>query len=122
PYVGLYADYYFNSDDATLPLVPLLLPTQFVQGWSARVTGGVGVTTAGGARVSLGGEVGGLGSDQYGVWSRHSPGRLAEGFASPEPNRLGGTAQKGHRRWPCIQGRARKGRPPTPRQRLLPGL
>ena len=63
PYVGLYADYYFNSDDATLPLVPLLLPTQFVQGWSARVTGGAGVTTAGGARVSLGGEVGGLGSE-----------------------------------------------------------
>ena len=40
PYVGLYADYYFNRDDATLPAaaVPLLLPTEFVHGFSARVT------------------------------------------------------------------------------------
>ncbi len=28
PYVGVYADYYFSSDNAAL-----LLPTQFVQGW-----------------------------------------------------------------------------------------
>nr|WP_283848244.1 autotransporter outer membrane beta-barrel domain-containing protein [Bradyrhizobium sp. NAS80.1] len=69
PYVGVYADYYFNSDDATVPLTPLLLPTQFVQGWSARVTGGLGVTTTGGARVSIGGEMGGLGSDQFTMWS-----------------------------------------------------
>nr|WP_249160200.1 Ig-like domain repeat protein [Bradyrhizobium manausense] len=69
PYVGFYGDYYFNSDDATLPLTPLLLPTQFLQGWSARVTSGLGVTMAHGARVSVGGEVGGLGSDQFTMWS-----------------------------------------------------
>jgi hypothetical protein len=44
PYVGGYADYYFNNDDAVLPAAaPLLLPTQFVHGWSARITSGVGV-------------------------------------------------------------------------------
>ena len=31
PYVGLYADYYFNQDDGVLPgAAPLLLPTEFV--------------------------------------------------------------------------------------------
>jgi uncharacterized repeat protein (TIGR01451 family) len=68
PYVGLYADYYFNQDDAALPVAPLLLPNQFLQGWSARVTAGVGVATGGG-RFSIGGEVGGLGSDQFITWS-----------------------------------------------------
>jgi len=69
PYVGLYADYYFNSDDASLPVAPLLLPTQFIQGWSARVTAGASATIAGGARLSIGGEVGGLASDQFTNWS-----------------------------------------------------
>jgi hypothetical protein len=67
PYVGLYADYYFNQDDAALTIAPLL-PNQFLQGWSARVTSGVGVAT-GGVRYSIGGEVGGLGSDQFIIWS-----------------------------------------------------
>jgi hypothetical protein len=64
PYVGLYADYYFSSDNAAL-----LLPTQFVQGWAARTTAGVSYTAAGGARILLGGEVGGLGSQNFTVWS-----------------------------------------------------
>jgi hypothetical protein len=38
PYIGVYADYYFDHDDATLPTAPVLLPTQFLQGWSARVS------------------------------------------------------------------------------------
>jgi outer membrane autotransporter protein len=69
PYVGVYADYYFNSDDAAQPLAPVLLPTQFLQGWSSRLTGGVGLTTARGAKISIGGELGGIGSDQFTVWS-----------------------------------------------------
>ncbi|MGY8678966.1 autotransporter domain-containing protein [Bradyrhizobium sp. UFLA05-153] len=69
PYVGLYADYYFNRDDATLPVGPLLQPTQFLQGWSARVTTGVGVTLGAGPRFSVDGELGGLGSNQFTVWS-----------------------------------------------------
>jgi len=72
PYVGAYADYYFNRDN-DVPLAPLgtaarvLLPTEFLQGWAGRVTSGVAVEFAGGPRVSLDGEVGGLGNDF--VWS-----------------------------------------------------
>jgi hypothetical protein len=69
PYVGVYADYYFNRDDAALPLPPLLLPSEFVQGWSARVTSGVAVEIAGGPKLWAGGEVGGLGSNQFTTWS-----------------------------------------------------
>lgn len=70
PYVGLYADYYFNRDDGTLPgATPLLLPTEFVHGLSARVTSGVAVTLAGRPTFSLGGELGGLCSNQFTTWS-----------------------------------------------------
>ena len=64
PYVGLYADYYFSSDNAVL-----LLPTQFVRGWAARTTAGLGFNSAGGAKVSVGGELGGLGSQNFTVWT-----------------------------------------------------
>ena len=62
PYVGLYGDYYFSGDDAAavgLTTVPLL------QGWSARTTGGVAATLTNGARITAGGELGGLGSDTH---------------------------------------------------------
>ena len=71
PYAGVYADYYFNSDDnASLSgsATPILLPTQFVHGWSARVTSGVDMMVLGGTRLSVGGELGGLGND-FTVWS-----------------------------------------------------
>jgi predicted transcriptional regulator len=64
PYVGLYADYYFSSDNAAL-----LLPTQFVQGWAARTTAGVSYNVAGGTKILVGGEVGGLGSQNFTTWS-----------------------------------------------------
>jgi len=71
PYAGVYADYYFNRDD-NVPLSTstdqLLLPTQFVHGWSARLTSGVDVMVLGGTRLSVGGEVGGLGNS-FTVWS-----------------------------------------------------
>jgi hypothetical protein len=70
PYVGLYGDYYFNQDDGVLPgATPLLLPTEFVHGLSARLTSGVAVALAGGPKLSLGGELGGLGSGQFTTWS-----------------------------------------------------
>jgi hypothetical protein len=69
PYAGLYADYYFNSDDAAFPGGTILLPTEFIQGLSARVTSGVSARTQGGAQFSLGGEVGGLASGQFTVWT-----------------------------------------------------
>jgi outer membrane autotransporter protein len=71
PYAGVYADYYFNRDDNT-PLststIPILLPTQFVHGWSARLTSGIGMALAGGTKLSVGGEVGGLGNN-FTVWT-----------------------------------------------------
>jgi hypothetical protein len=68
PYAGLYADYYFNHDDAVLPVTPLLLPSQFVHGFSARVTSGLAAAIAGGTKLSVGGEYGGIGSD-FKMWT-----------------------------------------------------
>lgn len=72
PYAGLYADYYFSRDDGpTDNLTTLLL----LQGWSARVTGGVTATLAGGASLGAGGELGGIGSVNH-IWSWTVRGRL----------------------------------------------
>jgi Autotransporter beta-domain len=90
PYAGLYADYYFSQDDAQtvgLTTVPLL------QGWSARATGGVAASFAGGATLGAGGEFGGLGSPNH-IWtwtargrilSRKGRGRFIHGFANTPP-------------------------------------
>jgi hypothetical protein len=71
PYAGVYADYHFSKDD-NVPLsvsaVPVLLPTEVLHGWSARFTSGLAMTLVGGARLSVGGEVGGLGNN-FTVWS-----------------------------------------------------
>jgi len=65
PYLGLYGDWRFSTDDA----VPAGLPVVGIgDGWSARLTGGVTMAKAGGPSVSLGGEYGGLGAN-YKVWS-----------------------------------------------------
>lgn len=57
PYVGLYADDRFSSDTAAASLVPEF---SLRDGWSGRVTGGIGLGFAGGQRLSLDGEVGGI--------------------------------------------------------------
>ena len=75
PYVGIYADYYFNKDDA---IDTLLLPTQFIQGWSARMTSGLSLATIWGWKLAIAGEVGGLGSGQFLNWTGR--GRLAVPF------------------------------------------
>jgi hypothetical protein len=70
PYAGLYGDYYFSRDDtdasaltsAGLTTVPLL------QGWSARVTGGVAMRLDCGAQFSAGGEFGGMGGSTR-IWT-----------------------------------------------------
>jgi hypothetical protein len=65
PYAGLYADYYFSREDSGtvgLTTVPLL------QGWSARVTGGLSIAFKNGATVNVGAEFGGLGSDTQ-IWT-----------------------------------------------------
>jgi outer membrane autotransporter protein len=73
PYAGIYADYYFDKDDAT---ATLLLPTEFIQGWSARVTTGVGVNLASGPKFTFGGEVGGIGSGQFLNWTLRGRGTV----------------------------------------------
>jgi hypothetical protein len=65
PYAGLYADYYFSQDDAQtvgLTTVPLL------QGFAARVTGGVNAKFANGASLGAGGEFGGIGLSTH-IWT-----------------------------------------------------
>jgi hypothetical protein len=71
PYAGFYADYYFTGDDTaalslagTVPVasVPLL------DGWSARVTGGLAARFGNEATVALGAELGGIGSDVQ-IWT-----------------------------------------------------
>ena len=72
PYAGLYGDYRFSTDNA----LPAGLPVVGIgDGWSARVTGGVAYTAAGGASLSLGGEYGGLGA-AYKVWTANARGTL----------------------------------------------
>ena len=64
PYVGSYVDYYFNNSGGQ----PLLLPTQFIQGFAGRVTGGVAYNITGGPKLSVDGELGWLGND-FLTWS-----------------------------------------------------
>ena len=70
PYAGVYADYYFNSDD-NAPLsgaaTPILLRRDLSTA-GARVTSGVDMMVLGGTRLSVGGELGGLGND-FTIWS-----------------------------------------------------
>ena len=72
PYAGLYADYYLSQDDAQtagLTTVPLL------QGFSARATGGLAASFAGGATLGAGGEFGGIGSATH-IWTWTARGRI----------------------------------------------
>ena len=52
-------DYYFNNNGG----VPLLLPMHFVQGWAGCVTTGLAYNINNGPKLSVGGELGGLGND-----------------------------------------------------------
>lgn len=64
PYFGLYADDYFSKDTSTVSPTTLTA----LQGISARLVGGVVVTTDRNMRITTGGEVGGLGGSAT-VWS-----------------------------------------------------
>ena len=69
PYAGLYGDYYFTADDATVLIAPGLLASQpFQTGWSARAAAGIAASLANGAVVTVGGEYGGIGS-QTQLWN-----------------------------------------------------
>lgn len=65
PYVGLYSDYYFSSSNtvsAALTTTPLL------QGGSVRATAGTAWTFNHATQISLGGELGGIGSQEK-IWT-----------------------------------------------------
>jgi uncharacterized repeat protein (TIGR01451 family) len=71
PYVGLYGDYYFTHDDAATIVAVGALPlasTPLLDGWSARATAGFAARFASGAAISVGGELGGIGSDTR-IWT-----------------------------------------------------
>jgi hypothetical protein len=65
PYLGVYADWRFSTDDALPAGQPLV---GIGDGWSGRVTGGVTFTQKDGASVALGGEYGGFGAN-YKIWT-----------------------------------------------------
>jgi hypothetical protein len=63
PYVGLYGDYYFNGDTATVPAASVATVSAIaLDGWSARAAGGVNAKLSNGAQISVGAERGGIGS------------------------------------------------------------
>jgi outer membrane autotransporter protein len=78
PYLGVYGDYYFNQDNATQIVaaggVPLA-STPLLEGWSARLTGGLGIKLASGAMVGLGAEYGGIGSN-FQIWTFKARGHV----------------------------------------------
>jgi hypothetical protein len=73
PYVGLYGDYYFLSDDAS---AAALGSTALLHGWSARATTGVTMNFDHGMQLGVGGEVGGLGSDTM-IWGLRLTGKIS---------------------------------------------
>jgi hypothetical protein len=65
PYVGLYGDWRFASDNALPAGVPFV---GIGDGWSARVAGGLSMPVLQAGTLSLGGDYGGIGAD-YKVWT-----------------------------------------------------
>jgi Bacterial Ig-like domain (group 3)/Autotransporter beta-domain len=72
PYAGLYADDYFTRDDA----VTGALANAGIQGPSARLTGGVALTSIDGLKLSSAAELGGLGGG-FTTWSLRARGGVA---------------------------------------------
>ncbi|PZA12230.1 transporter [Rhodopseudomonas palustris] len=71
PYAGFFGDYYFLGDNAetvTLDGGAPLASVPLLDGWSARVTGGVAARFGNGAAVAVGGELGGLGGTVQ-IWT-----------------------------------------------------
>jgi plastocyanin len=65
PYAGVYLDYYFDNET----VADVLQPVDFIQGWSMRATSGLSFSLPSGIILSIGGEVGGLGSGQFTNWT-----------------------------------------------------
>ena len=67
PYVGLYGDYYFNSDSAGAP-APGAIPFIVLDGWSARAIGGLTAKFDNGAQLAIGAERSGIGGS-FALWT-----------------------------------------------------
>lgn len=65
PYVGLYGDWRYSSDNSVVAGTPII---GIGDGWSARTTAGLRFETLDGKSIALGGELGGLGAE-YKVWT-----------------------------------------------------
>lgn len=65
PYVGLYSDWRFATDNAVPAGQPLV---GIGNGWSARTTGGIAFAARSGATFNIGGEYAGIGA-AYQIWT-----------------------------------------------------
>ncbi|MCA0320735.1 MAG: Ig-like domain repeat protein [Proteobacteria bacterium] len=63
PTVGLFGDYYFSSTHAVV--AGSTGEAAIADGWSARISAGLGLALSGGARLSVDTELGGIGSATY---------------------------------------------------------
>jgi hypothetical protein len=70
PFAGIYADNYFTRDDAGAAALAAVM-----QGSSARVVGGVAVTTGYGLKFSTAAELGGIGGS-FMTWSLRARGAV----------------------------------------------
>jgi hypothetical protein len=69
PYVGLYSDYYFNSDSAGAATAVAAIPSNLIlDGWSARAVGGLMAKFGNGAQIAVGAERGGIGGN-FALWT-----------------------------------------------------
>ena len=71
PYFGIYGDYYFDHDNADGSIAAnsvSLASTPVLEGWSARVTGGLGAKFASGGSIGVGAEYGGIGGN-FTIWT-----------------------------------------------------
>jgi hypothetical protein len=78
PYAGIYGDYYFTEDNAAAIALAGGIPlasTPLLDGWSARMTGGIGARFGTGAIVAVGGELGGIGSNTK-IWTVSAKARV----------------------------------------------
>jgi outer membrane autotransporter protein len=76
PYVGMYGDYYFSSDNATAALAASGLPGAVVlDGFSARAIGGMTARFGNGGTIALGAEFSGIGGNAS-VWTYRARGSV----------------------------------------------
>lgn len=70
PYLGVYGDYYFDGSTSSAIAADgtQLASTPLFSGWSARVTGGLGLKLASGGAFGINAEYGGIGSD-FEIWT-----------------------------------------------------